>query len=430
MSIKADRDDVKNSLSSLPPELVEKIFLYLDVVDLARLSCVCVAWREIANVDHIWLHHCMKRKWMKFGLHDNILHESPMRKPQSNISGTSPYFQLFVPKETRLSPICRWKNVFIRVLHLFKNWEKGRYTMPVTLRGHRDQVKAIDCNRTCIVSGSEDHSVMVWSLENCTKLLEIKVHLDAVTAVILKGNMLVTGCADSSVRVLDSTNGEVAFTLQGHQGTVDHLAIIEDFIVSAGTDRKVMVWSITERKLVHILRGHVDEIECMAHCGHTVVTGSWDKAVLVWDVRKQDAVQMLHGHREVVTCCYCNGDTVVSVVTCSYCNGDTVYCLACTTDTIASGSSDSNIIVWNYDGNHLHTLTGHLGIVRCLYINEFRLVSGGDQKKINVWDYRSGKLLNTVHRNPTRLHKMLVTDTKLITASPETPGTLTVISYW
>lgn len=44
----------KQGLISLPPELVEKIFLYLDVEDIARLSCVCLAWREIANVDHIW----------------------------------------------------------------------------------------------------------------------------------------------------------------------------------------------------------------------------------------------------------------------------------------------------------------------------------------------------------------------------------------
>jgi len=33
-------------------------------------------------------------------------------------------------------------------------------------------------------------------------------------------------------------------------------------------------------------------------------------------------------------------------------------------------------------------LSGHLGIVRCLHISDQRLVSGGDQKKIGVWDYR------------------------------------------
>jgi hypothetical protein len=53
MSEEGHRDS-KCSLLSLPSELVEKIFLYLDVKDIARLSCVCISWREIANIDHIW----------------------------------------------------------------------------------------------------------------------------------------------------------------------------------------------------------------------------------------------------------------------------------------------------------------------------------------------------------------------------------------
>lgn len=65
---------------------------------------------------------------------------------QFNVTTTIQKLIFSVPKETRLSPICRWKNVFIRVLHLFKNWDKGRYTLPLTLKGHKDQVKAIDCN--------------------------------------------------------------------------------------------------------------------------------------------------------------------------------------------------------------------------------------------------------------------------------------------
>nr|KAG5699726.1 hypothetical protein BaRGS_022124 [Batillaria attramentaria] len=43
-------------------------------------------------------------------------------------------------------------------------------------------------------------------------------------------------------------------------------------------------------------------------------------------------------------------------------------------------------------GELLHCLQGeHLGVVRCLHINNERLVSGGDQKKICIWDYRLGK---------------------------------------
>lgn len=43
---------------------------------------------------------------------------------------------------------------------------------------------------------------------------------------------------------------------------------------------------------------------------------------------------------------------------------------------------------------------------------------------------QNGKLLNEVHRQPTKLHLMWINDTKLVTASPEKPGTVTILSYW
>jgi len=44
--------------------------------------------------------------------------------------------------------------------------------------------------------------------------------------------------------------------------------------------------------------------------------------------------------------------------------------------------------------------------------------------------FQTGELMNVVHRHPSLLHKMVVTETKLITASPERPGTISVLSYW
>ena len=43
---------------------------------------------------------------------------------------------------------------------------------------------------------------------------------------------------------------------------------------------------------------------------------------------------------------------------------------------------------------------------------------------------QTGTKYNDVFRHPSRLHQMLVTETKLITASPEKPGSITVLSYW
>ena len=33
-------------------------------------------------------------------------------------------------------------------------------------------------------------------------------------------------------------------------------------------------------------------------------------------------------------------------------------------------------------------LEEHIGVVRCLSLGQFRLISGGDNKKLVVWDYK------------------------------------------
>lgn len=66
-----------------------------------------------------------------------------------------------------------------------------------------------------------------------------------------------------------------------------------------------------------------------------------------------------------------------------------VYCLDMFGEYLASGGADSLVILWSLsDASMLFKLAGHLGVVRCLYLDEFKLVSGGDAKKIMVWDYK------------------------------------------
>ena len=41
-----------------------------------------------------------------------------------------------------------------------------------------------------------------------------------------------------------------------------------------------------------------------------------------------------------------------------------------------------------FAGVCLHVLEGHIGIVRCLQLKRWRLVSGGDRKRIIVWNVK------------------------------------------
>ncbi|XP_048456186.1 F-box/WD repeat-containing protein 7-like [Rhincodon typus] len=179
---------------------------------------------------------------------------------------------------------------------------------------------------------------------------------------------------------------------------------------------------------------------------HLVASTSWDHTIRMWNIEAGECTAVLKGHTEVVNCCQFDcrylvsggGDCLVLIwstesgrLLCN-CQGHTgdVYCLMFNEKTICSGSSDSTIRVWDFAGKCLFTMSEHIGVVRCLHLDGNRLVSGGDRKKILVWDVANGKLVNVVHRNPSLLHKIWINQTKIITASPESPGILTILSYW
>lgn len=71
-----------------------------------------------------------------------------------------------------------------------------------------------------------------------------------------------------------------------------------------------------------------------------------------------------------------------------------------------------------------------MGIVSLLYLNDEILISAGHGKRIVIWDWKETNCLHIVHRQPIQLHCMSVTDTRIITASPSSPGSLAIIDYW
>ncbi|XP_062501853.1 F-box/WD repeat-containing protein 7-like [Corticium candelabrum] len=147
-------------------------------------------------------------------------------------------------------------------------------------------------------------------------------------------------------------------------------------------------------------------VYCCQFDENRVVSGSADATLRIWDTTTGKTKHVLTGHEAEI------------------------YCLQYNDVVIASGSADSSVRVWNHQGLCLHELKEHLGIVRCLHLTRTRLVTGGDVRKIIIWDTERGEMCNIIHRNPTSLHQMWVDDTRLITASPDAPGTITIINFW
>ncbi|XP_022786680.1 F-box/WD repeat-containing protein 7-like [Stylophora pistillata] len=423
-------------VASLPKELVERIFSYLSVKSLCRVAQCNKLWRERSNHNAFWYRFCIQKGWDRFG-------EDLLQMPHTLISQKS-NASLTNNTCTGLKPAtCRWKEIYTRALSLDKNWEQGRYSVAPLLRGHKDPITCMTCDGSTIVSGSSDNTVRVWDVRTakCGLVLD-SPHTDSVRCVQLKDSLCASGCADGVIRLFDLKSGRCLRSFQGHTGAVEHLSFVGSTIISASADLTVRVWNSDTGALLRTMTGHSDEIQlemasvnnqrlfefvqpgvvCTISCSSKemipatvfccdfnekkIISGGGDGLIKIWDAHTGDNTFTLVGH-----------------------TGE-VYCLQFTDDIIASGSADSTVRLWSHQGILLHTLEEHIGVVRCLCLSGNRLISGGDRKRIALWDVKEGKLLNVLHRNPTLLHLMWADETKLITASPDTPGTITIINYW
>ncbi|XP_078671740.1 uncharacterized protein LOC144911555 [Branchiostoma floridae x Branchiostoma belcheri] len=432
-------------VAHLPRELTERIFSYLDGVEMSRAACVSRLWREKTNNEGLWQRLCKLKRWEHFGFNEDLSREESCSSPTAT-SRTSPRFTPVNSDVISLSPLCCWKDVYIRAHHLNKNWATGKYTVMPALRGHDGRVNCIDCDGKLLVSGGGDNCVRLWDLATGKCINQLEGHTDSVTGIQLRNNIVVTSCADSVIRVFEASSGRCLKVMQGHTAGVEHLCFDGANLVSASNDRTVRVWSLSSGKCIHNLTGHTDDIQLLCMHGDLAVSSSWDQTLRLWDIRRGLCLQILVGHAEVVYCCQFDERRVVSGGADSFVKiwnpqtGDCtktltghtgeVYCLKYNEDIIASGAADSIVRLWSFAGECLHELREHIGVVRCLLLEGDRLISGGDQKKVVIWNAKEGKLLNVVHRNPTLLHLMWANETKLVLASPESPGTVSILSYW
>ena len=125
------------------------------------------------------------------------------------------------------------------------------------------------------------------------------------------------------------------------------------------------------------LEGHSSSVNSVAYSpdGQTLASGSSDTTIKLWNVRTGNLLQTFTGHS--------NG--VISVA------------YSPDGQTLASGSWDTTIKLWNVrTGNLLQTLTGHSNSVNSVaYSPDGQTLASGSLGTIKLWDVKTGKLLQT-----------------------------------
>ena len=152
------------------------------------------------------------------------------------------------------------------------------------------------------------------------------------------------------------------------------------------------------RKEIHTLQGHKGWVSALAQLTDgTLASGSYDKTIKIWNPQTGVCIHTLKGHTGIVRT------------------------LAQLTDgTLASGSYDTTIKIWNpKTGACIHTLQGHTHTVTALaQLTDGTLASGSCDNTIKIWNLTTGACIHTLQGGTCYVQALAqLTDGTLVSGS-------------
>eukprot|EP01135_Chromosphaera_perkinsii_P001221 Nk52_evm20s162 gene=Nk52_evmTU20s162 len=400
-------------LKKLPPEACLKILSLCSATDLCQVAAVSSRWRQLALDWRIWRTLLKRDYGMCFDKGEGDLYSE------------------------------EYKKEFI----LRRNWAKGIYDL-TTLRFHTSLVTGLVLTKKYIITSSKDGSVVLFhyyeSGEGSRKTLYR--HDGEANCICFDGEVVYSGGTDSLIRSFSLFNEQQSIYVD-HSENVTHVKSNEQHLVSASDDRTLVVWDKRSCAPIWMLTGHEDEIKGLELWENWAASTSWDGTLRLWSVDNgfcENVVREDSFHQD----CYC----VVlknSYLVSGYASGtirkqsmsefedvsefvayerDEVYCIDFTESRLVSGSDKGLIKVWNKYNELLFTLSGHIGVIRSIAVDSWKIVSAGDRRQIIIWDLKTGKELTMIHRQPSLVQIMKLTSTHIASAS-DADGTMSLVSF-
>ncbi|KAM4704636.1 sterol regulatory element-binding protein cleavage-activating protein [Rhinophrynus dorsalis] len=109
-------------------------------------------------------------------------------------------------------------------------------------------------------------------------------HQKPITAVKAAAGRLVTGSQDHTLRVYRLDDGCCLFTLQGHSGGITAIYIDETMVLaSGGQDGAICLWDVLTGSRVSHMYGHRGDVTSLICTASNVISSGLDDVISIWD---------------------------------------------------------------------------------------------------------------------------------------------------
>jgi WD40 repeat protein/transcriptional regulator with XRE-family HTH domain len=310
-----------------------------------------------------------------------------------SLAGHSSWVQglAFAPDESRLASAS-----FDGSVKLWELGEAGRLRARQTLVGHTQQVQCVAWSPDggTLASGSWDHTIRLWEAQQGSARVVLSGHSATVTGLAFTpdSRSLLSGSQDGTLRLWEVERGQGVRILQGYDACLYDLDWSPDGtqLASAGAEGVVSLWQVQGLgggAPPGELRGHGWTVYGFAWRpdGGVLASSGWENAIRLWDSAAGRCLEVI-GDRD-------HADTLF-------------FGLAWSPDgrRLASAALSRGVLVWEETADALRWIGRELPlwIRRLAWSSDgpsssprrgSRLVAGGDDGHVYVWDAADGRLL-------------------------------------
>ncbi len=231
-----------------------------------------------------------------------------------------------------------------------------------------------------ILSGGRDKEIKIWTNEGKLKKC-LNGHQNSILCIEkLSENVFITGSRDQQIIVWKYF--EIFNKISIHSAIVLSLCKIDEktFASSSG-DNKIKITNIDGKEL-KTLNEHKNWVWQVIKLDENILAScSEDKSIKIWNCKLENSINTFHFKSPIISLSY-NSQT----------------------KQLINGNLDGEISIQNlsndFQQQKIKTFKAHNGIIRTIkVIDNKRIVSGGEDNKVKIWDYEGNLKSEYNHQN-------------------------------